>query len=143
MNRRLLILVAGAVALASSFSLATAAGGRTFTTEMSGAEEAPGPGDPDGSGTAVITINRGQGQVCYELTVDNIAPATAAHIHRAPEGVAGPVVVPLGAPASGSSSGCVAVDKDLAKEIAKNPAAFYVNVHNAEFPPGAVRGQLK
>ncbi|MGH2561025.1 MAG: CHRD domain-containing protein [Thermomicrobiales bacterium] len=110
---------------------------------MTGAEEAPGPGDPDGSGTALFTFNHGQREVCFELTVENIEPATAAHIHRAPVGVPGPVVVPLTPPADGSSSGCVPdVDRALIKEILQNPAAFYVNVHNVGFPAGAVRGQL-
>ncbi|HUE98651.1 MAG TPA: CHRD domain-containing protein [Anaerolineales bacterium] len=117
-------------------------GGRRFTVEMTGAAEAPGPGDPDGSGTAVFRLNHGQGEICYELTVSDIEPATAAHIHIAPVGEPGPVVVPLAAPTSGSSSGCVEVDRALIKAIIQNPEAYYVNVHNAPFPGGAVRGQL-
>src|SRR5687767_5666307 len=117
-------------------------GGRKFTTSLTGAAEVPGPGDPDGSGTATITLNHGQGEVCWELTVSNIAPATAAHIHVAPAGVAGPVVVPLSPPTSGTSSGCANADRDLIKAIIQNPEQYYVNVHNAEFPAGALRGQL-
>jgi hypothetical protein len=74
--------------------------------------------------------------------LDSIAPATAAHIHRGPAGVAGPVVIPLTPPTSGSSSNCVNADPDLIKEIRQNPEDFYVNVHNAPFPAGAIRGQL-
>ena len=117
-------------------------GGRTFTVEMTGAAEAPGPGDPDGSGTAVFRLNPGQGEICYELTVTNIDPAAAAHIHIAPVGVPGPVVVPLAPPTSGTSSGCAEVSRDLIKAIIQNPEAYYVNVHNPAFPGGAVRGQL-
>jgi hypothetical protein len=117
-------------------------GGRPLTTTMTGAEEAPGPGDPDGTGTATITLNHGQGQVCFVLTAANIAPATAAHIHVGPAGVAGPVVVGLTPPATGSSTGCVNADPDLVKAIIQNPADYYVNVHNAPFPGGAIRGQL-
>jgi hypothetical protein len=102
----------------------------------------PNPGDPDGSGTAVIRVNPGQSEICYDLQVSGIAPATAAHIHEAPAGRAGPVVVTLEAPADGSSSGCVAVDREQAKEILEDSSDFYVNVHNAEFPGGALRGQL-
>jgi hypothetical protein len=102
----------------------------------------PTPGDPDGSGTAVIRVNPGQGEICYDLQVSGIDPATAAHIHEAPAGVAGPVVVSLEAPADGSSSACVAVPSEKAKDILKNSSDFYVNVHNAEFPGGALRGQL-
>jgi CHRD domain len=118
------------------------AGGAPQSATLSGAAEVPGPGDPDGSGSASLQLNPGQGEICYELTVANIAPATAAHIHVAAAGVAGPVVVPLAPPTSGSSSACAAVDRDLVLAILKNPAGYYVNVHNAEFPAGAVRGQL-
>lgn len=117
-------------------------GGRPLSTTMDGAQEVPGPGDPDGTGSATITLNHGQAEVCFQLTVSNIAPATAAHIHVAPLGDPGPVVVGLTPPTSGSSSGCVSADPELVKAILQNPDAYYVNVHNAEFPAGAVRGQL-
>lgn len=117
-------------------------GGRKLQTSLTGAAEVPGPGDTDGAGTAEITVNAGQNQVCYKLAVTNIAPATMAHIHEGASTVAGPVKVTLGAPATGMSEGCVKVDRALALEILKRPADYYVNVHNAEFPGGAVRGQL-
>lgn len=117
-------------------------GGRPLATTLTGAAEVPGPGDPDGSGTASIRLNPGQGEVCFELTVSGIAPATAAHIHVGPAGVAGPVVVGLAPPTSGTSSGCVSADPALIKAIIQNPEQYYVNVHNADFPAGAVRGQL-
>jgi hypothetical protein len=117
-------------------------GGRPISVEMTGAAEAPGPGDPDGSGTATFQLNQGQGEICFELTVSDIDPATASHIHIAPVGAPGPVVVPLTAPTSGSSSGCVAAAADLIKAIRQNPENYYVNVHNAAFPGGAVRAQL-
>jgi len=119
-------------------------GGRKFNISMTGAAEAPGPGDPDGSGRAKLRLNPGQGEVCFKLKVSNIAlPATGAHIHKAPAGSPGPIVVPLTPPdASGSSRGCVAADRQLIKDIIQNPEEYYVNVHNADFQPGAVRGQL-
>jgi hypothetical protein len=126
---------------------ATAAAAR-FTqsaheTTLSGAAEVPGPGDPDGRGSSTVTVDFNTREVCYTLTVSNIETATAAHIHRGTEDVAGPVVVPLAAPTTGSSSGCVAVaDAALLNAIARNPELYYVNVHNAAFPNGAVRGQL-
>jgi hypothetical protein len=119
-----------------------AQGGRPLATALIGAEEVPGPGDSDGSGEASITLNHGQGQICWTLSVEGIATATAAHIHRGASGVAGPVVVPLTAPAEGTSEGCVDADRDLIKAILQDPDQFYVNVHNAEFPQGAIRGQL-
>ncbi|MFW5468694.1 CHRD domain-containing protein [Knoellia sp. CPCC 206435] len=144
-HRTMLALSAAAAGVASLLVVpgATAAdGGRPISVEMTGAAERPGPGDPDGSGTAMFTVNPGQEEVCYVLTVEDIAPATAAHIHRAPVEDPGPVVVPLAAPTSGTSSGCAEVSRELALELIRDPGAFYVNVHNVEFPAGAVRGQL-
>jgi hypothetical protein len=120
------------------------AGGRTLTTQMTGAAEVPGPGDPDGSGSARIVVNSGVGRVCWWISVENITlPAAAAHIHQAPVGVPGPIVVTLSPPdATGTSSGCADVDRSLAKDIRKHPAAYYVNVHTSDFQAGAIRGQL-
>ncbi len=119
-------------------------GGQLLTAVLAGANEVPRLGDADGTGTARITVNRGQSQVCYELRVANIEPATAAHIHEAPAGTAGPVVLALTKPnADGVSSGCATVSRELADELAADPADYYVNVHNASFPGGAVRGQLR
>lgn len=111
-------------------------------TTLSGANEVPGPGDPDGTGTFAGKVKSGRGLLCYTLTVADIAPATAAHVHVGTAEVAGPVVIALSAPTDGSSSACVEADKGLLKAIARDPAAYYVNVHNADYPAGAVRGQL-
>ena len=137
--------VAGVVALSLVLATSVLAGGRPLAATLSGANEVPGPGDPDGTGAARITLNQGRGTVCWSIHVENITlPAAAAHIHRGPAGVPGPVVVGLSAPdASGNSSGCLSgVDRALIKEIRKNPSQFYVNVHTSDFPAGAVRGQL-
>jgi hypothetical protein len=153
MVKRLLVLAVALVLIAVTGirfgSSAEAVGGRPHATTMNGAEEVnaegvPNQGDLDGSGSASLTFNPGLGEICFELTVENITlPATAAHIHEAPIGVAGPVVVPLTAPdASGVSSGCVSADPELVKDILKHPSDYYVNVHNSDFPSGAVRGQL-
>jgi hypothetical protein len=137
------IALALLVALVAASAVAVSAtGGRPLSTPLVGAEEIPGPGDPDGLGHAAITVNPGLGRVCYWLEVSGIEPATAAHIHVGPAGVAGPVVVGLAAPTAGSSSGCADVERDLALAILKHPSDYYVNVHNAVYPAGAVRGQL-
>jgi hypothetical protein len=120
-------------------------GGRKFTVVLTGAEEAPGPGDPDGIGLAVLRLNPGTQQVCFDITVENITlPATGAHIHEASPGSPGPIVVPLTAPdETGHSSGCVEADREEILEIIREPEDYYVNVHTLpNFGAGAVRGQL-
>jgi hypothetical protein len=110
--------------------------------KLTGATEVPGPGDPDGSGTVQVTFNPDKGEVCYELTIANIEEATAAHIHEGAAGKEGPVKVPLDAPKTGSAKGCKTADAAVVKAIMQNPADYYVNIHNAAFPQGAIRGQL-
>jgi hypothetical protein len=135
----LMLLLVSAVAYAQQ-------GGQRFTAQLSGGAEVPGPGDPDGSGMATVTVNADGGEVCFELSWMNIMqPAAAAHIHEGAADVAGPVVVPFFTePMQGTSaSNCVRVDDDAVLDgIMTNPANYYVNVHNQEYPQGAIRGQL-
>ncbi|AKM11582.1 hypothetical protein AB433_05970 [Croceicoccus naphthovorans] len=108
-------------------------------TGLLGANEVP-EGDPDGRGQFMGWVK--DGQLCYRLMVNKIDAATMAHIHTAPAGANGPVAVPLEAPATGKAEGCADVDADLLAAMLASPADYYVNVHNAEYPGGAVRGQL-
>jgi hypothetical protein len=118
-------------------------GGRPLSAHLTGAAEKPAAGDPDGAGHATFKVNVGQNQVCYDLMVEKIAAATMAHIHKAPATSAGPPVLTLQTPgADGKSKACASADAALVKDILQNPDAYYVNVHNSEFPAGAVRGQL-
>jgi hypothetical protein len=112
------------------------------TAKLTGDAEVPGPGDPKGSGTVQVTLDPDTGEVCYELSVANIQEATAAHIHEGAMGKEGPVKVPLEAPKTGSAKGCAKTDVIVIQAMMKDPAGYYVNVHNAAFPKGAVRGQL-
>jgi hypothetical protein len=146
MHRR--VFFSGVVSLGLAFMLATSAfatGGAPRVATMSGANEVP-PADPDGSGFATITLNVGQGTVCWDYTIADIAqPTTGAHIHAAPAGVNGGVVVPLREGNTGPwpLSGCREnVDPALIQAIIDFPERYYVNVHNSEFPGGAIRGQL-
>ena len=132
---------AAAVVLAGCETVADATN-PALRASLTGSQEIPGPGDPDGSGSAEITVVDATDNVCFDLKVMNIQPASAAHIHRGEAGVSGPPVITLEAPTDGSSEGCISAPGALADEIYANPAGFYVNVHNGEYPAGAVRGQL-
>ena len=113
-----------------------------FTTELTGASEVP-PSDTSAKGTADVVVDTDAKKVTWAVKVEGLTgDATAAHIHLGVAGQAGDVKVMLAAPTNGSSKGCVTADKELIKDIIQNPANYYINVHNAEFPKGAVRGQL-
>ena len=108
-----------------------------------GTAEVPAPGDPDGRGTASITMDETTGQVCYDITVENIAPPAAAHIHEGAAGAAGPVVITFDPTKIGEGETCLTGQKSADLErIVANPEGFYVNVHTPDFQGGAVRGQL-
>jgi hypothetical protein len=136
-------VVASAALIATAAVAGPATGGAKLSTVLTGAAEVPGPGDPDGRGEAKIIVNPGKAQICWEINVRDIETAAAAHIHSAPAGIAGPVVLALSAPVTNNNStGCETVDRSLADAIRKSPQAYYVNVHNAAYPNGAIRGQL-
>ena len=149
MRSRFTVLIAALAATLAFSGVALAGdGGRKLSTPMTGAEEAPGPGDLDATGQANLRLNQGQRRVCFDLSWANIdGTVVAAHIHKAPPGVPGPIVVPLfeGAFAGTDSiSDCVTADRSLVKDIRKHPAQYYVNVHSSPgFEAGAVRGQLE
>jgi ABC-type amino acid transport substrate-binding protein len=117
----------------------------TFEATLSGANEVsptgePGAGDPDGTGFATIRLDDAANLLDWEITVANIElPVTLAHIHRGPAGQNGPVVVDFNAMLAGAD---LPIGAALAAEILGDPGGFYVNIHNAPFPGGAVRGQL-
>lgn len=141
------LLLAGAagLALAGCETLADVANDSAYSARLTGAAEVPGPGDPDGMGNAEFTFDWVSGNMCYELDVDNIAQPTAAHIHRGAPGVAGPPVITLETPDLGDddNSECQDIPEAVETEIRNSPSNFYVNVHNDEYPAGAIRGQLQ
>jgi len=121
--------------------LAAATSAQTFVATLTGAAEAPGPGDSDGFGLAGIRFEGTS--VAFNMIVKDIGAPTASHIHRGAVGVPGPVVVPLASSfPSNSASGIATASASLIDEIRSDPEGFYVNVHNSAFPGGAVRGQL-
>ena len=148
----------GAVAL--SAPVAARDGGRPFSIVLSGANEfnaAGTPINPHGDadrGTIELMLNPGQEEVCWSvgpltLTAGEAVPQLA-HIHEAPAGVAGPVVIDLfggaaTAPAPTSyptDTVCVHADRAEIIEVLQDPSAYYVNLHNAQHLAGVMRGQL-
>jgi hypothetical protein len=139
--RRLTLLGALVIAVVLIAAVPVVAAQRaTLEASLTGEKEVPGPGDPNGRGEAEVKVYKEK--VCYELEVERIKPAMAAHIHRGGPSVAGPVVVTLKEPTDGSSEGCKAISKQLSKNLREHPSHYYVNVPNKPYPDGALRGQL-
>ena len=116
---------------------------QTYRATLTGAQEVGG-GDRDGAGRAEISISDNFGQICYDLNdIRGIGPITAAHIHRGAPGVNGPPVFTLKRANEGGYKGCSDSAEWTQDRIENNPSAFYVNVHTAEYPNGAIRGQLR
>lgn len=145
------LAVASAVCIVLMLALASAAGAATkpLFAALNGQNEVnaqgdKGVGDRNGGGSFTAVI-KGR-QLCFGLAVKDIGDPVAAHIHRGGRNTAGPVVIPLESlPTNGdagSSAGCTEVSGRLVRQIRQNPSRFYVNVHTADFPDGAVRGQL-
>jgi hypothetical protein len=116
-----------------------------YTIDLAGANEIPGPGDADLSGTATVYLRTESNEVCVDLSLQRVtSQATGAAIYRATAGQTGAPVISLIAPnAAGLSSTCVAVDPALMQEFINSPQNFYISVQNANFPNGAVRGQMR
>ena len=143
-SHSMLLISAGALLLAGCETVertVTDVIGNNFAATLTGANEVP-PGDPDGAGTASISIDDVTNRICTHLEVRNIGAVSAAHIHRGRAGVNGPPVITLDAPDDDDSDDCDDVPDALVDEIRRSPADFYVNVHTAEYPDGAIRGQI-
>ena len=127
--------VVPAVALAAGASMSP-----VVSSKLSGKVEVP-KGDPDGSGIVVVHLSTAKGTACWEFKgIKGIAKASAAHIHKGGAGVSGPVVIPFGT--TYRAKGCAKSTKALIGAIEEDPNRYYVNIHNAKYPAGAIRGQL-
>jgi hypothetical protein len=144
------ILAASVLLLTASVGVASASSPRLLAqvVQLSGANEVCTPptpcGDADGRGRAVLLIVPAFNLVCWHISWRDVDGVVAAHIHgQAAAGANAGVVVDFTAsvkPGASSASGCTK-DAD-ADPIAETPSLYYVNVHSAANPGGAIRGQL-
>ena len=144
MNKLPFLMASAALALAGCETVSQDVAevvGDDYHATLLGSNEIP-RGDPDGTGTAHVTINDVTDQICAHLEVRNISGVTAAHIHEGPAGVNGPPVVTLDPPDDNDSDDCDTAPDSLLDRIERNPLGFYVNVHTIDYPNGAIRGQL-
>ncbi|PSN19791.1 CHRD domain-containing protein [filamentous cyanobacterium CCP5] len=131
---------------------------------LDGSAEVPTSGDPSemagdatGMGEAyVFGVDGDPATLCYMLTVEGVqlvpvGEGMAAHIHEGAMDENGPVVAALAGPEDGNAGDCLTEGEEgkfptgemgIVQRILNNPEDFYVNVHNPQFPNGAIRGQL-
>jgi hypothetical protein len=134
--------VLGSGAASGDGARSSALSDRAFFAVLKGSNETAS-GDRNGKGSASVTFDGTR--LCWGITVANISRPVGAHIHKAPRGRDGSIVVEFEQPASGdpgASSGCTSVSASLARAIRRKPGGYYVNVHSDEFGAGAIRGQL-
>jgi hypothetical protein len=161
-NRFVLVLVFALLAIALLTSTAFANGRQTYVAHLSGGEEVPSA-DTNATGQAIFRLSKDGDSLYYKLIVANIENVTMAHIHLAPAGVNGPVVVwlyPSAPPAQlipGRTNGILMegtiteanlvgllAGQSLADLIANIEAGnAYVNVHTSQYPGGEIRGQVR
>ena len=138
-RKRLLVFALLLTLVALTSVSIVVAGDQPLVADLLDSNEVP-PSGTGGSGTAVITLNQGQGEVCFDITTSGLSgPVIADHIHLGDAGTNGGVVVSF----EGQLSGCVSADAALIKAIRQNPTGYYVNLHTALKPGGEVRGQLE
>jgi hypothetical protein len=134
------IATAAVLAAAVSAVAASAAMSPVVSAKMTGGGESP-KGPAGASGLAVIHLNAAKGTVCWQFkNLKGVTSPNASHIHKGGKGVSGPVFIPLGA--KFALKGCTTASKTSITAVESKPGAYYVNVHNAKYPNGAVRGQL-
>jgi len=161
-HRRPLLVAAGAFSLVGIVAIGgiATARDRTLRASLDGVQEVP-DADPDGTGKARVTVDEETGEVCFTVRFNGVGTPNRGHIHTGIAGANGGIVVPffelVGVPADprnddledGHLEGCVTLDPAvpanaaLLADIADHPEEYYVNLHNARFPGGAVRGQLE
>jgi CHRD domain len=117
-----------------------------LSAKLKGNEEVA-DGDQNGRGEAFVAVRKpSKRKLCFEVSWEKIEPPTEAHIHKGAKGIDGPIKVTLFEDPDGLTvsavDGCEKISKRLARKLRKVPENFYVNVHNAEHPDGAIRGQL-
>ena len=155
MRRLLLVVLAASAVAALTVGGATAKNGRGVTcvlqSKLTAKAETTGS-TSRAKGHTLIKV-RANGTIEFKTQILNKANETfvAGHIHQAPVGVAGSIVVPLFVAPTPVTSARHIKQSGMATPnpgttgaaLCADPAAYYVNYHTTAFPGGAIRGQLR
>jgi hypothetical protein len=153
------------VFLIATVGTAAADSPNNFRTHLSGGAEVPTPVDTHAQGQAIFQLSKDGTEMHYKLITANIEDLFMAHIHLAPAGQNGPIVVWLygtpppepdddlipgrfdgvlaeGTITAGDLVGPLAGESLSALVDAIEEGNTYVNVHTIDFPGGEIRGQI-
>jgi hypothetical protein len=154
MRRLIVCLAVACAAAAPAANVAEAKSGQgtmcVLHAKLSAQNETTGS-TSTAKGHTLIKV-RNDGSIEFKTQIHNKQHETfvAGHVHQAPAGVAGPIVVPLFGPPSAPTSARHIKQRGVATpnagttgaDLCQNPSAYYVNYHTTAFPGGAIRGQL-
>ena len=124
--------------------LLSATDGQTemFTARIQGAQEVP-PRATTAFGSAIILVDKVIDSVYLTGTFTGLsAAASGAHIHSGASGVNGPVFISLNFTAATSGTLHTAMVVNTANKASILDGNAYVNIHDASFPGGEIRGQI-
>jgi hypothetical protein len=144
MSRRMLSLFVIVFALVAAFADPAAARGGKPQLALTADAVVPGPGDFAAAGTFKVSVSREE--LKFEVIVTNVSgQIETIALYRAGTGFDGPMVLRLSPSAIGIQglNGYVPVDRELGREISRNPERFYMEIHTNAYPQGAMRGQLR
>jgi CHRD domain-containing protein len=151
MSKRLTRAIVALALLSLTIGVAVASAQRRhndFDAKMRGRLESPkGPSTAKGT----FRVEFRNGQACYRMSVRGLgAKPVAAHIHKAPKGQNGAIVIDLRigpntfkGVSPRVAQKCVPAKASVVSAIRRNPAGYYANFHTAKNPAGAARGQLR
>jgi hypothetical protein len=138
MKRLLTVIGVAAVLSPAAFAVSTSMHPE-LGAKLAGKNEVP-KGSPTAHGIVNLTLSTSKRRVCWTFELAQVSKPQAAHIHKGRAGTSGPVFIPLG---SGyKTKGCTSAPKSKIEAVESHPNAYYVNVHDARYPSGVVRGQL-
>ncbi|MFC3576873.1 CHRD domain-containing protein [Streptomyces yaanensis] len=140
----------GQTAVTRSGTLAES-GGTILATSLRGANEVPAAGGPavgDKNGSALEFVKVEGDTVSVAVSWHHTGRPTRLHIHQGAKGVNGDLEIDFskllkkGVKGHSVVGSVKVTDATLLSRLKTDPGSFYANLHTAEFPGGAVRGQL-
>ena len=123
----------------------------TLFAQMDGNQVVPPPGDPDGTGTALLPTNAREFEICYDIDTENLELPLDAGIVYEKQGEFGQVVIELFQnsmdPDPGGPGVCLTVSdrqgKDALRDMVNNPQDYFLQISDLDDGDGAIRGDLQ